>query len=252
MTNDDVAKNVNEKVHVAPEESEEGNDRLDSWVDRTTSPLDLLALCTVWLVAVPIPVLDDVHRTPLWLVGRLMLSAVYFVDIAVRVSLARRKFHYFITHPVGTLAVIAPAVRVFFSLRLLRELFRRGNLRHFLFAAFVMTANLTFIVYCFESTASQGNIKTLRDSFWWASVTLSTVGYGDYYPITFWGRIAAIGVMVIGLVTLAVITATIASTFNDQLARNTISAKEEEVLDKLKAIEEKIDGYLDSRSKDDR
>lgn len=242
MTTDDVRPK--EKVHVAPEESEEGNDRLDRWVDRTTTPLDLLALCTVWLVAVPIPVLDDVHRTPLWLIGRLMLSAVYLIDIVVRVKLARRMFHYFITHPVGSLAVILPAVRVFFSLRLLRELFRRGNLRHFLFAAFVTTANLTFIVYCFESTTSQGNIKTLRDSFWWACVTLSTVGYGDYYPVTFWGRLAAIGVMVIGLVTLAVITATIASTFNDQMARNNANAKEAEVLEKLKTLEEKLDRYL--------
>ena len=57
---------------------------------------------------------------------------------------------------------------------------------------------------------------TVGDSLWWAAVTVATVGYGDYYPVTLGGRITAVALMGVGLVTAAVITAQIASTFMDQ------------------------------------
>ncbi len=48
---------------------------------------------------------------------------------------------------------------------------------------------------------------------WWSLVTVTTVGYGDYVPVTVYGRVTACFIMGIGLVTLAVITAQVASTF---------------------------------------
>jgi voltage-gated potassium channel len=43
--------------------------------------------------------------------------------------------------------------------------------------------------------------------------TVSTVGYGDYTPVTTRGRIAAVGIMAVGILTLAVLTAQVASSF---------------------------------------
>ncbi|MFM8861830.1 MAG: potassium channel family protein [Acidimicrobiia bacterium] len=62
------------------------------------------------------------------------------------------------------------------------------------------------------------NITTLGTAIWWACVTVFTVGYGDYYPITFGGQLFAVLLMALGLVSAAVITAQIASTFMDQAA----------------------------------
>ena len=47
-----------------PSESEPGNDRLNRWINRTTLPLDLLALCTIWLTVVPFAVIDRASSHP--------------------------------------------------------------------------------------------------------------------------------------------------------------------------------------------
>lgn len=45
-----------------------------------------------------------------------------------------------------------------------------------------------YLLYYFESNIQGGNILNIRDAYWYSIVTLTTVGYGDFYPITFWGR----------------------------------------------------------------
>ena len=61
----------------------------------------------------------------------------------------------------------------------------------------------------------QGEGYNFYDAFWWALVTFTTVGFGDLYPITFWGRFIAMIVILLSLVLLAIFTAFIASSFID-------------------------------------
>ena len=125
----------------------------------------------------------------------------------------------FATHLLGLLVVAIPPLRVIFSLRLVRSLFRRGNLERFLLAASVLVLNGAVIVYLYERHATGSNIHTLGESVWWSVVTVTTVGYGDYYPVTTAGQVAAGFIMAIGILTLAVVTAQVSSSFVDQAAR---------------------------------
>jgi len=109
--------------------------------------------------------------------------------------------------------VVFPPVRVIFSFRLVRSVFRRGHLGRFLVAASVLVLNGAVIVYLFERHAPESSIRTLGESLWWSLVTVTTVGYGDYTPVTAPGRVTACFVMGIGLLTLAVVTAQVASSF---------------------------------------
>jgi voltage-gated potassium channel len=189
--------------------------RLDEYEARTREPLDLLALATLWLVVVP-P--GDFGHDVLYIVlaFRLALSAVYGIDIAIRSTLAPRHLHYALTHPLALISVVIPPVRVIFSLRLVQSIFRRGHLSRFLVAAAVLVLNGAVIVYLFERHAPGSNIHTLGDAVWWSFVTVTTVGYGDFYPVTTGGRITACFIMGTGLLTLAVVTAQVASSFVGQ------------------------------------
>jgi voltage-gated potassium channel len=192
------------------------NPRLDEWLRRTQTPLDLLALLTIWLTILPFTTATDTSGLTWWVLGRVGLSLVYGVDVAVRCRLSGRPWRYFRTHPLAVAAVVIPTVRIFFSFRLLNSMFRKGALGHFLFVALMLILNGVVLVYFFEVNAPGSNITTFGDSLWWAAVTVATVGYGDFYPVTIGGRITAVGLMAVGLVTAAVITAQIASTFMDQ------------------------------------
>jgi voltage-gated potassium channel len=187
--------------------------RLAAYMAKTQSALDLLAMVTLWLVVVP-P--GDFKYGTAALIGRVALSVVYGIDMAIRSHLARRHVSYLVTHPIGVLSVFAPPVRVVFSLRLVRSIFQRGNLGRFLLAAAVMVLNGAIIVYLYERHAPGSNIHTLGESVWWSLVTVTTVGYGDFYPVTVQGRVTAGFVMAIGILTLAVVTAQVASSFMTQ------------------------------------
>jgi len=61
--------------------------------------------------------------------------------------------------------------------------------------------------------APESNIKTAEDALWWAMVTVTTVGYGDKFPVTTDGRIIAVVLMISGVGLFGVFTGYISSIF---------------------------------------
>lgn len=75
----------------------------------------------------------------------------------------------------------------------------------------------TLAIYFFESPAQGGKIENLYTGFYWAIVTISTVGYGDISPHTVGGRLVAITLILSGLAVIAFFTSIIVSAFEDKL-----------------------------------
>ncbi len=69
----------------------------------------------------------------------------------------------------------------------------------------------SILVLEFESRSPEGNIKTGGDAIWWGIVTLTTVGYGDFYPVTLPGRLTAVFVMFGGIGIIGALASILAS-----------------------------------------
>ena len=78
-------------------------------------------------------------------------------------------------------------------------------------AAIMVLALSSIAVLQFESKAAGANIKTGGEALWWAVVTITTVGYGDYFPVTGLGRLTAFLVMVAGVGIIGALASILAS-----------------------------------------
>jgi voltage-gated potassium channel len=77
--------------------------------------------------------------------------------------------------------------------------------------AIIVLATASVLVLEFESQSPEAKITTGRDAFWYSMVTITTVGYGDYYPVTSGGRITAMFIMIAGVGIIGALASILAS-----------------------------------------
>jgi voltage-gated potassium channel len=78
-------------------------------------------------------------------------------------------------------------------------------------SAFMVLVVSSVLVLQFESGSPDANITTGGDSLWWAFVTITTVGYGDRFPITLLGRLTGVAVMAAGIGIIGALASILAS-----------------------------------------
>lgn len=124
-----------------------------------------------------------------------------------------------------------------------------GARKFHLVGIFVLAAILLGAAGVFVFEAGQNrSVGTFGDAVWWATVTATTVGYGDVSPVTTEGRIVAVLLMFTGIGFIGIFTATVASFFIEQ-DTDTDTAK---LAARLDALERKLDLLLRERGISDR
>jgi voltage-gated potassium channel len=147
--------------------------------------------------------------------------AAFLLDYIVMLALARPRRRWFFTH-LWELAIVAlPMLRPLRLLRLLSVIAMlqrstvlavRGRVTVYVVVATALLVTVAGIaVLDAEQNAPGANIKKIGDAWWWAFETVTTVGYGDFYPITFAGRLVAVALMACGVALLGSVTALLAS-----------------------------------------
>lgn len=111
-------------------------------------------------------------------------------------------------------------LRVIMLIRMSRSLIvpmvkqrRQATLASLLVALVTILTFASVLVLIVETGVEGANIQTAEDAIWWALVTISTVGYGDYYPITTAGHIIGGVVIICGVSFFGVISGYMASLF---------------------------------------
>lgn len=87
------------------------------------------------------------------------------------------------------------------------ELFKSKNLSYLMLLAVMVTLAVGFMLFIIDT-----NIKTPMDGIWSAWVTMTHVGFGDVVPVSFFGRLLAAGLILVGLVLFSLFTALISVT----------------------------------------
>ena len=97
------------------------------------------------------------------------------------------------------------------------------NERRALFGCLVIALGSALVaaalMHLAEGTVQPAKLGTIPDAFWWAIVTIGTIGYGDVVPVTALGKLIATGTIFAGLVMMALPVGIIATAFAEQIQR---------------------------------
>jgi len=124
----------------------------------------------------------------------------------------------------------------------------------FMFLLLIMSSILMFYV---EHEVQPEEFPNAIRTLWWAVATLTTIGYGDVFPITDMGRILSAIIAIIGIGFIALPTGILSSGFMEEINKinkkevnkvNVNYEKQDELINKINDLEKKIDKYFDSKN----
>lgn len=178
--------------------------------------------------------------------GELLIGiawVMFAIDLVVRWILDSDSRTFPRRHALEFVAVVIPVFRVgmvaYVFVRLAR---RRGRLvqKVQVYAAYLTVLVVVFgalLVLSYERGYAGSSIKTYGDAIWWAFVTVTTVGYGDFVPVSPQGRGIAVLMLANGVVLISVVTAVIAAKFVQDPDRDERAVTLDQLDERLARIE---------------
>ena len=168
-----------------------------------------------------------------------LICLIFLVDFCIRFFKSDNKLKFMkwgwidLVSSIPTLDMfrVGRLLRLVRILRILRAFRSTKVLLKFVFnkkahGAFATASIFAVLILIFSSiailqveTTENGNIKSAEDALWWAFTTITTVGYGDKFPVTTEGRIIGVILMTAGVGLFGVFTGFIASWFVEEHKR---------------------------------
>lgn len=211
---------------------------LRRWARTTEWPL--MGAAVLFLAAYAWPIIDPTLPGALvrLCAGIVWVTwALFALDYLVRLALAPDRRAFVRGHLLDLLVIALPLLRPLRLLRLftlVRVVNRkassglRGQVVAYTVGGSLLLAFVAALaVLDAERGAAGSRLTSFGDALWWAVVTMTTVGYGDYHPVTTMGRVVAVGLMVGGIALLGAVTATLASWLLDRVAEVNEDARDE-------------------------
>jgi voltage-gated potassium channel len=196
--------------------------RRERWDQRVEWPLTIAA--GLFLGAYAWPILDpglDSSLVDLCLAVTWSTWFLFAVDYLTRVMLSIDRRQFVRRNILDLVVVVLPILRPLRLLRLVTAISvlnrHAGHSLRVRVAVYVAgsTSLVIFVAALAVIEAERGdpdaNITTFGDALWWAMTTVTTVGYGDRFPVTTSGRFVAAGLMLAGIALLGIVTASLAT-----------------------------------------
>lgn len=196
----------------------------------------------------------------------IVFSAIFSIEYIVRFILARRKivFIFTIYNIIDFVAIFLPLILALFGvnsheliiLRLLRifKIFQNTAIMNRLISVFKKIYLELLVSYCLifviliiscvimfyaEHDAQPEVFSNISNTLWWGVITLTTVGYGDMYPITLFGRLIAAIVSMLGIGVFAIPSGLIGGAFIDEI-RQEREAAAKKYLNQINLLDEPV------------
>jgi voltage-gated potassium channel len=241
----------------------------DRFAAITDQPMTVLTLA--WLPVLIVPLVVHVHGAVASSLdfADYAIWALFAVEYMVKLGLARHRGAFFRGHLLDLVVVVVPFLRPFRLLRLLRFLrvgtvagdalergrtiFTHKGLHIVLLIATALVVACAGLVTIVEHGVKGSNIHDFGQGLWWAIVTVTTVGYGDRFPVTPAGQGVAVVLMLVGIGLIGTVTATVASYFVEE-SKTSRDAQIVERLDRIEAVlhELRRDGLVEQLHDGDR
>jgi voltage-gated potassium channel len=193
--------------------------KLQRWERHAEWPLAAAALLFLGLFSEQVLARPQGHEAHvLWIVSW-AIWGLFVLDYVVRLCLASDRWRWFLHHLLDFAIVALPLLR---PLRLLRLLVLIEVLQKAVGDAFrgrivvYTVSGVLLLIYTaslavFDKERHGATINSFGKAIWWSITTVTTVGYGDVYPVTDAGRIIAVLLMIGGISLVGVVTAALAS-----------------------------------------
>jgi len=202
-------------------------EKLDFGYELFIAAVSILSVFNMVLAYIPGVVEDAINVV---YIINAVLTLLFIYDFGLRFATAPSRSHYFFRdYGWADLLATIPALRIFrlFRIHKAYRIIRKSGIPYIITylsrnraasALYILVLMVIliiesggFLVLQAESASPSANILTAVDAIWWAYVTITTVGYGDRFPVTIQGRMVGILVMTTGVAVFATFAGLISS-----------------------------------------